>query len=110
MFGGRLETNHLHPLPDLNCILAVFANQLYVFDFVDTQILTKVQLSSSLISAWTFLPSSFKLIAIDQSGALIDVAFSKPNKNHESWYQNFKISSKKVTKTNISQAKIIIHN
>ena len=45
MFGGKLQTNHIQPLNDKNCLLAVFSNQLYIFDLAETFILAKVQLS-----------------------------------------------------------------
>jgi hypothetical protein len=108
MFGGKLETNHIQPIRDQNCLLAIFSNQLYVFDLTETQILKKITLSNNLIVAWTFFESTYKLIAFDQSGSLFEVSFSKSNKNHEPWYENSKITSKKVTKSNINHAKITI--
>lgn len=55
MFGGTLLSSTIYSFKSQNAILAVYSNELYIFDAEESQILKKLSLSDTLIKAWAFI-------------------------------------------------------
>lgn len=65
MFAGTLLPTTIFPFKTTNTLLAVFSNQLYIFDADESTILKKIQLSETLIKTWIFCQEANKFIALD---------------------------------------------